>query len=107
MNSEIVVKPDNDYTYLVTFPFVITGATILFKVKRKLRDDDSEAIISKTLVLHDTINTKAYLTLSHDDTDQPTGFYKWEMKVLKADGTRKSTNNGIFKIDEVVIEGTA
>lgn len=107
MNSELVVKPDNDYSFLVTFPFVITGCTILFKVKKKLRDDDNQAVISTTLTPHPTETTKAYLTLTHTQTDKPTGYYQWQMKVLKADGTRKSTNNGVFKIDEVVIEGTS
>lgn len=107
MNSELVVKPDNDYSFLVTFPFDVSLATILFKVKNHLRDDDSDAIISTTLTPHPTEVTKAYLTLTHAQTSKPTGYYKWQMKVLKADGTRKSTNNGVFKIDEVVIEGAS
>ena len=59
----------------------ITGWTVFFTMKNKLTDEDVDAIISKTITVHeDSTQGKTLVELTSSDTDVPPKSYYFDIK---------------------------
>lgn len=82
----------------------ITGYSILFTLKREcdLRKSDDEALIKKTITEHkDAVNGISELVLSNEDTDISTGYYYWDLRLIK-DGVITQTQRGKLEVTQGV-----
>lgn len=77
----------------------LTNVEITFTVKRSVYDDDSQAIIQKTITSHtDPINGITRINLSPQDTDQPDGVYVFDIQMKDSLGNVKTLVVGKFYI---------
>jgi hypothetical protein len=81
-----------------TTPRALTGATILFTVKPNSYDsddDDSEAILSKTITSHTNAAAgQSSITLTDVDTNVTPSNYFYDIKVVESDGKIYKATSG-------------
>lgn len=82
------------------------SGTLLFMVKKNETDDDSAAIISKTLTIANTNGSPyhALLSLTLTDTSKTPGIYSYGFKTGES-GVWLPTETGKCEITEVVVQG--
>ncbi len=77
----------------------LTNIEITFTVKRSVYDDDSQAIIQKTITSHtDPVNGITRISLTPADTDKPDGVYIFDIQMKDSLGNIKTIVVGKFYI---------
>ena len=115
MNNTITVIRGDDISLSVTFkdendtPIDITGYTIFFTVKKNLDgDDDSGALIAKTVTDHTSPTTGVTtISLSSNDTDLPEDNYYYDFQTKDSSGNISSTKKGYFVVELDVTKRTS
>lgn len=104
--SQISVKKGMDKTFNITIKSNsvvedITGWTIYFMVKSDLDDEDSEAVIYKTITTHsDPTNGITSFSIDRDDTQElDVETYKYDIQVKNASNLWRGS-----QVDDFVIE---
>jgi hypothetical protein len=95
---------DTTQTPAVAVPLDLTGATIVFTLKRNLDDADVDAVLQKTagagIAVTDAANGEALLTLNPADTTDlpaPRAFH-YDVQVTESDGRVTTTAIGLLRL---------
>jgi len=81
----------------------ITDWTVYFTVKEKMEDEDSEAIIAKTITSHsDPENGKTLIELAPSDTNQDAGSYYYSIDIKDDEAEEKVLFSGKLIIEKAV-----
>ncbi len=102
---EIFTQSDRDILATLTqddgTPFDLTDSTIIFTVKKSLKDPDSEALIQKRVTTHVDENGDlsadqgiTTIPLDHTETDICPGVYSYGVKLVDSAGNGYPTDNG-------------
>lgn len=102
--SKITIIRGDDITRNMTFtnsdgtPFNLTGYTILFTVKKKVRDSDADALIAIEWSNHTSpTQGETQLVLTHNQTDLNAGLYTYDFQ-LRLNSVVTSTRSGCFEV---------
>lgn len=97
--------PDITSKYSIAkIPVDITGYTVLFTVKKKITDDEVDAIIQKDVTSH-TNPTQGETTIPVvrlDTLGVKPGFYPYDIKICDLSGDRTTIISGLFQIKQSV-----
>jgi len=91
INRQIVQKDTKTYTFRLTrnrLPVNISGWYVYFTVKTDWTDADSSALISKTVLMPNNVESVAgigYLSLTSIETDIPINEYFYDFKFVDTD----------------------
>ena len=118
MASDINIKKGNPYTANITFKdadgaaYPLTGKTVFFTVKHlsDTGDDDTNAIITKDITVHtDAAGGITQLSLTATQTNQVTGQYKYDFRVIytvESIEHKSNTETGYAYINDIVTKRT-
>lgn len=116
MNEEPLIDLEviqtNTKSWILVFPFDISGTVIYFTVKNKFSDPDSAAMISKTIDVPynaDSEAGKGYLNLESADTSIPIATYVYDIKFQRNQSgggilQRVDIGKGIFRVNYTVTQ---
>jgi len=98
MNFEFVRGDDQILALAFTLdgvPKDITGWTIFFTVKKKVEDDDADAVIKKEITTHtDPMNGKTEIPILDTETDPLDGVYFYDVQYKDTLGIIKTVMLG-------------
>lgn len=107
-NTERIVIPRrDDRTYGINCTdedgdaISLTGYTLFCTVKRRKKDADADAVISKTIVSPTT------LTFSKTDTDLPAGLYYYDIQLKDPSGNIETFGAEVFEITQDITVRTS
>lgn len=88
-----------EFTNENDLPVNISDATVFLTVKKKLNDDDSKALISKTTTTHiEPVVGKTKIELSNADTNIAPRAYYYDLQLVLEGGKVASTTYGRFEV---------
>lgn len=103
-NSKITIIRGDDVTRQMTFtnadgtPFDLTNYTILFTVKKRVRDTDADALIAIEWNTHtNPTQGETTFSLTHNQTDITAGLYTYDFQ-LRLNSVVTSTRSGCFEV---------
>jgi hypothetical protein len=116
----IVLTRDNDYSEAMAFArddgsgaYDLTGGTLIFRVKERASDADEDALIAHedgdgNLTVTDAAEGEATHAIGHAETDalEP-GVYRYGYRLVAADGTRATVEQGKLVVRADVTRGTS
>lgn len=108
--SEISVKRGMDKIFNISIKDSegnaqdITGWTVYFMVKSDLDDDDSDAVISKTIETHDNPSEgKTSFSIDREDTQElDAETYKYDIQIINESGLWRGSSVDNFVINPSV-----
>lgn len=111
MDDEPILKLHrrDDRTLRLRCNFDLTDATVFFTVKRDPLDPDDEALINKTITVHDLLGaelSRTHVDLTKDDTNIAHGRYWYDFQVKDAAGKISSTGPQNLLVDQDIRIGT-
>lgn len=90
------------FTTLQGVPINLNGVTVLFTVKRKVTDVDTDAVIKQTVTNHlNEAEGRTILPLAKEQTDIRHGIYFYDFELVKGEEVT-STIKQVFEIGEDV-----
>jgi len=100
-----------EITYSDGSPYPLTSKIVFFTVKKlsDKRNDDTEALIAKSITdpHTDPINGITTLSLSETETDIPAGQYKADIRVYQAAAVQANSETFIIEIIDIVTKRIA
>lgn len=97
-------------TYSISLTFTqndaavdITGWIIFYTVKTKITENDSQAVISKTVTTHtNPTGGISLIEVDSEDTEDLAGDYHYDIQVRKSDGTIRTLVKDTIEFKEDV-----
>lgn len=108
-NMNIIRRDDTAFELTFTdvdgAPIDLTNGTVFFTAKRKITDDDADAMIEKEItVFADPTTGIATLILTKTDTNIPAGSYVFDIQFKAVDGKIASSSAGkLFVSQDVTV----
>ncbi len=109
---DLEVIQTNTKSWIIIFPFDISGCILYFTVKKCLKDNDRQALISITVECpynSDSEAGKGFINLTSDDTTIPVGQYFYDMKFQRNSSAgyilqRHTLGTGLFRVNNTVTQ---
>lgn len=111
----LLIQKGNPHTTTITFtnsdgtPYSLTGKTVLFTVKSKTdyTDDDSDALITKSITEHTSPSTGVTtLSLTAEETNIARGTYKGDLRIY-AESVQVNSDTFDVKVSDIVTKRTS
>lgn len=107
----ITVGDTEEYRFTFTdgddIAYDLTGWTIYFTVQESSHQDDTDAVISKTITEHDApAEGKTTVTLTSDDTKIDPGRYVYDVQIKNASGDVRTIMSGFLWFEGEITDRT-
>jgi hypothetical protein len=118
LDLEVVKTDTKTWKIVVTGPtgaaIDVTGYVLFFTVKNTLTDEDTAALIQKTIICPDNPDSESgicWIALTSTDTNIAIGNYTYDIKLQKNSGPsivwRKTVATGKFKVNLTATKRTS
>lgn len=109
MAETLTIKQENDKAWPITVKsggevVNINGWTFLFRVKKRLADKDSKALIRKTLPIVNAAQGLTKIEISNAESNKTPGTYIYDVRVIDSNGKKRNTDTGKFIIEPVTTQ---